>query len=231
MPIHPDLERATGETGGLTELFATMVSDRSSRRHFMVRSASQVCGAMGIGFAASSVIPVDDAAGCCEVCDHSDDCTATGNWGGMSGVGCAGYAACANCLQANGCPKGSTLGASWSVCVKCENDTNRGEVFTYHDCCSTTGSLHADCNGCSPSPNCNNNAGCTIALWCGGAGNNYHCTFYENTGRVCGRGSEQQGVPSASIWSLITIGSLLVITGARQVLDLRGRKQDPEDAG
>ena len=187
-----------------SEALATFVSDRSSRRGFLFRAGAIACSAVGVTIAASSIVEGGSARGACQ---HDDDCTATGLWGGMGGTGCKGYKNCAGCLGPNGCPNGSTVGQYWEVCVRCKNDTSQGQIFKYWDCCG--GPLDSACNGCGSGPNCNNNAGCQIRLWCSGS---YVCTFWENTKEVCPVTNTPS--PIGKTWSFAALAASMVALGA-----------------
>jgi hypothetical protein len=71
---------------------------------------------------------------------------------------------------------------SWSACIACEEDTTRGMVVDYHDCCGSC-ELHEDCACCAGT----RVGGAGVLPWCGGTGSwtpvctqpiprNYCCT-------------------------------------------------------
>lgn len=181
-----------------TQKLANYVSERMTRRTMLGRTGEKLCAILGVGFAGAAAVSTSKWASAQEGqsepptrreaqqnCTHSNDATITGVWGGVSGVSCDGYAGCNNCLQANGCPQGTQLGAFWQACIKCVENQQKGHLFKYWDCCG--GPVGNNCNGCNPAniPNANNPANCPLALWCGTAPMPYVCTFYENTNVAC----------------------------------------------
>lgn len=103
---------------------------------------------------------------------------------------CNPLAACPGCLQANGCPQGTSPSGSWVLCCQCANNNNQGILMTYTDCCGkldTTG----PCGGNCPAPHvaCGKlpRDPCYFtslgADWCEVTNPSYACTTYSADGK------------------------------------------------